>query len=262
MRVNEETDVTTPQLTKAAAGAMASPSLQPITPEPWFHYPRAGDPALSSRPDSTASGGLSASPPCSDGDSHCSEEAPSLDDPLAEAEPAALAARLAAAEAEAAALRSALARQAADAAARLEAEHDWAAATVQQATDVACSLRDANVALAAEADALRARVAQLETDLAGLELASEPQVEDEGAEGLIAALQVEIADLERRLHRAGRARAAAAETEEAALHRADILRQQVEHMAGLLEEERAEKERLQAALEVAGLLPPAAAQRA
>jgi chromosome segregation ATPase len=157
-------------------------------------------------------------------------------------------------------LRQELARQATEYTQRLDAEHSWCQTTVQHASDVACSLRDVNITLTAEVDQLRARVVQLEFEAAeqlGRKKNSNGVNEDEqqGNEQLIAALQVEIGDLQRQLHKAHRARVAATETEEAALQRAEILAQQVEQMVNLLESERIEKEKLLEALKTACVLP-------
>jgi hypothetical protein len=154
-------------------------------------------------------------------------------------------------------LRLELAHQSAEYTQRLDAEHAWCQNTVQQASDVACKLRDANVVLTAEVDQLRSRVAQLELETAEQLQTRKSVNEDEqkGNEQLIAALQVEIGDLERQLHKAQRARIAAAETEEAALLRAEMLHQQVEQMVDLLESERIEKDKLIEALKAASILP-------
>ncbi|KAG7671702.1 hypothetical protein Ndes2526B_g07409 [Nannochloris sp. 'desiccata'] len=157
-------------------------------------------------------------------------------------------------------LRQELARQSVEHTQRLNAEHAWCQATVQQASDVACRLRDANVQLTAEVDQLRFRVGQLEVEKAEQSAAMKSAMyddEQQGNEQLIAALQVEIGDLQRQLHKAHRARVAAAETEEAASQRAEMLHQQVEQMVNVLETERLEKERLVEALKAASVLPSA-----
>jgi len=157
-------------------------------------------------------------------------------------------------------LRRELAHQSFEYTNKLDAEHAWCQSTIQQASDVACSLRDANVQLTAEVEQLRSRVGQLELEAGEQSAAMYRAVYDDeqlGNEQLIAALQVEIGDLQRQLHRAHRARVAAAETEEAALQRAEILQQQVEQMVNLLETERIEKEKQIEALKAANVLPSA-----
>jgi hypothetical protein len=163
--------------------------------------------------------------------------------------------KTAALEAEITNLRLELARQSTEYTQRLDAEHAWCQATVQQASDVACILRDANIQLTSEVDHLRGHVAQLEFEASEQLKTSVNEDEQQGNEQLIAALQVEIGDLERQVHKAHRAKVAAAETEEAALQRAEILAQQVEQMVNLLEEERVEKEKLIEALKAASVLP-------
>ena len=160
-------------------------------------------------------------------------------------------------------LQQALARQAKEYEARLASEQAWAASAVQNATDIASSFRDATIELTAETNVLRARIAELEHSMHAMQLGTDAKQqqkqqdeEDVGNEQLIAALQVEIADLERQVHRAHRSKVAALENEDAALQRADILGKQVERLAQLLDAERAEKEALQSALELVGLLPP------
>jgi chromosome segregation ATPase len=156
-------------------------------------------------------------------------------------------------------LRQELARQSCEYTTKLDAEHAWCQSTVQQASEVACILRDANVQLTAEVEQLRSRVGQLEVEAAEQSAAMDSafnEDEQQGNEQLIAALQVEIGDLQRQLHKAHRARVAAAETEEAALQRAEILQQQVEQMVNLLEIERIEKEKIVEALKAASVLPP------
>ena len=153
-------------------------------------------------------------------------------------------------ETEVAILRGELSRQTADLTHRLEAEHQWCSATVQQATDVACLLRDANVHLTAENDMLRARVDQLEAEAAEFDAlpSEDASMMNEGTEQLIAALQLDIGDLQRQLHKAQRGRIAASETEDAALQRAEMLQQQVEQMVALLDRERDEREKLEEAI--------------
>lgn len=140
----------------------------------------------------------------------------------------------------------------------LASERTISSFAVDQADTAACLLRDTNVQLTVELDILRARLAELETEVAKKHMASATDdIMEEGNAQLIAVLQVEIGDLERRLHRAQRSRAAAAEAEAAALDRADILAQQLEQMAALLEREREENDRMKAALQAAGVLPKA-----
>ena len=158
-------------------------------------------------------------------------------------------------EAQVTALQQELAQQHAKFVQRLEAEHALASVTLQQASEVACSLRDVNVQMVAELEQLRARVAQLESLEADVHAYAALDMNEEGNEQLIAALQVEMSQLERQVHKANRARISASETEEAALQRSEILQQQVEQMAKLLEEERDEKLKLQEALKTVGVLP-------
>jgi len=132
----------------------------------------------------------------------------------------------------------------------LASERQLCASAVQQANDAACILRDANIELSGEVDILRGRVEELEMELTSV--TSDKTREtfcEEGNEQFIAVLQVEIADLERQLQRAQRSRTASGEAEAAATQRSEILAQQVEQMAKLLESEREENLCLKKALQ-------------
>ena len=137
----------------------------------------------------------------------------------------------------------------------LESERAVAALTVDRITAAACTLRDANVQLTAEVDVLRARVAQAESEAALAARSAREGQNEEGNEQLISVLQVEIADLERQLHRAHRARVSATETQEAATQRADILAQQLQQMVAMLEQEREENAQLISLLDLAVTMP-------
>jgi hypothetical protein len=153
---------------------------------------------------------------------------------------------------------------------RLALEREQSVALVNQATDIACSLRDSLTELSAEAVQLRARVQQLESELSKREgfsgnsesmshwgnhdgSSGHPGNDESsshwGNEKLIAALQVELADLERKLQRAQRARIAALEANVATEQRAEILAAQVVHLVTLLDEERLERAALAQTLE-------------
>lgn len=259
-------DIRVPKGTVAAAAKLFGTSQEekhspaaPTTPEQVQHRlsPRKGDESSFATPESSTPGDSTATPSVADssiwGDS--STGSPMDSDLSLLVSPEDLAGALAAKaslETDLLDLRRELARRQAEFCHRLDAEHTWCAETVQQAADMACALRDANMVLAAEADQLRARVEQLEKDsLATSTALSQANAHEQGNEQMIAALQVEIGDLQRQLHKALRARTAAAQTEEAALQRAEILQQQLEQMASLLEGEREQRLKLESALHAA-----------
>lgn len=128
----------------------------------------------------------------------------------------------------------------------LARERDECDRVVQQASNIACDLRDENIALMTENDMLKSRIEELEMLMESMkrEHAKSNRHQDgnashqEGNEQLIAVLQVEIADKERQLYKAHKARAAAEEAFNAVSHRAEMLAQQVEHLVRMLDRER------------------------
>ena len=255
-------DIHVPKGTVAAAAkrftkqeAKLAP-VAPTTPEQLQHRPIKGDESAFTTPDDSTAGASTATPSTADssiwGDS--SAGTPMDADHERVLYPEVLSSALAAKaslEMDLLDLRQELSRRQSEFSQRLDSEHMWCSETVQQAADMACALRDANHVLAAEADQLRSRVEQLEKEAKTTSAAlSNANAHDQGNEQMIAALQIELGDLQRQLHKALRARNSAAETEEAALQRGEILQGQLEQMAALLEAERKERMKAEAALEM------------
>jgi hypothetical protein len=126
---------------------------------------------------------------------------------------------------------------------------DW-----EQMCTLAATIRDTNVQLVAENEALRARIVELEKAMTALGsdlTLREEKEESESGEGnvrLITSLQMEVADLRRQVSSSKQACSHFASESEAAALRTEVLQAQVERLLDLLDEAREEKDKLLKAL--------------
>jgi cell division protein FtsB len=114
---------------------------------------------------------------------------------------------------------------------RERAEH---ATNIKRAISIVNSLEDELVQSQAESDVLRDRVAFLEA-VHTLPVAPSPDQGGQKSAEVVAALQLEIANLQRQLEKLQKSRSALAESEAAAQQRCQILSHQVDHLAAALD---------------------------